>query len=98
MPGKVKKPLEWTSLAGRDLLSIEAHYAEYSQITAGRVLSAIKSSATILEYSPLIGVSGKRPGTRHEVISKYPFIIVYRVKPKTVQILRILHQRRKYFN
>ncbi len=43
------KRLEWSPMAGRDLLVIEAFYAEYSQETADRVMGEIRYNATQLE-------------------------------------------------
>jgi plasmid stabilization system protein ParE len=41
---------------------------------------------------------GKRAGTRECVMRRFPYILVYRVSPERVTILRILHQALRYFN
>jgi plasmid stabilization system protein ParE len=51
-----------------------------------------------LLFTPLIGSEGIRRGTRHKVIGKYPYTVVYRVKRDGIQVVRVLHQRREYFN
>jgi plasmid stabilization system protein ParE len=94
----VSKPLEWSARAQRDLLRIDAFYAQFSLVTAARVTSAIVEAARVLEQRPRIGVPGKRRGTRHRVVADYPYTIVYRVRRNSVQIARVLHQMRRYFN
>ena len=90
--------LEWSTRARRDLLSIDAFYSRFGAAIAHRVTGVIVEAAVILELNPLIGVKGKRQGTRHWLIAEYPYCIVYRAKPTAVQIIRVLHQSRKYFN
>jgi toxin ParE1/3/4 len=91
-----KKRLEWSPKAGRDLLTIEAFYAEHSQTTADRVMAEIRRHALELETFPLIGRRGQVAGTRELVISKYPFLLVYRIVGRSVRIGRVLHQHQKY--
>lgn len=85
-------------MSRRDLIAIDDYYAQFSLQTAENVLKAIFRAANSLERYPLAGTRGKWPGTRHRIIKTYPYTIVYRVKPKSVQVLRVLHQSRKYFN
>ncbi|MGH8701591.1 MAG: type II toxin-antitoxin system RelE/ParE family toxin [Burkholderiales bacterium] len=91
-----KKRLEWAPRAGRDLLAIEDFYADFSQITADRVISEIRRSALRLETYPAIGRPGQVRGTRELVITSYPFILVYRVTGSRVRVGRVLHQHQKY--
>ena len=84
--------------ARRDLLLIDAYYAQFGVRTGMRVVAAILDAAMVLEKHPRIGARGKRPGTRHQLVADYPYIIVYRVRHNAVQIVRVLHQMRRYFN
>ncbi len=90
------RQLEWSPRAGRDLLAIEAFYAEYSQTTADRVVAEIRRSALQLVNFPRIGRRGQVAGTREQVIIKYPFLLVYRIVGRRVRIGRVLHQHQKY--
>jgi toxin ParE1/3/4 len=92
------RPLNWSARSRRDLLLIDAFYAQFGLPTAIRVIAAILNAAMTLEQHPRIGLRGKRPGTRHQVVAEYPYIIVYRVRRNSVQIARVLHQMRRYFN
>ena len=97
-PADPGKPLSWTFRAARDLLFLDGYYAEFGQRTADRVTAAVLAAARYLEEYPRIGVRGRRRGTRHRAVSGYPYTIVYRLRRKDVQILRVLHQSRRYFN
>jgi len=91
-------PLDWSARSRRDLLLIDAFYAQFGSATAARVVSAILEAAIALERQPYMGVRGKRRGTRHRLVGDYPYTIVYRVRRNSVQIVRVLHQMRRYFN
>ena len=41
--------------------------------------------------NPEIGRKGRREGTRELVISRTPFVVVYRIKAKRIVIVRLLH-------
>jgi len=78
------------------LLAIENFYADFSQITADRVIAEIRRSALRLETFPAIGRPGQVRGTRELVISSYPFTLVYRIVGSRVRVGRVLHQHQKY--
>jgi plasmid stabilization system protein ParE len=80
------------------LLFIERYYAEFGQATADRVIGSILAAARLLEMYPHIGTRGKRPRTRHRMVSGYPYTIVYRIRRIEVQVVRVLHQSKRYFN
>ena len=45
---------------------------------------------------PISGRPGRKLGTRELVISKTSFIAVFRVKGKTIEIIRLLHSSQKW--
>lgn len=49
----------------------------------------------LLEH-PQMGRQGRKQGTRELVISRTPFIIVYRTKGKRIELLRLLHGSQKW--
>ncbi|MBI2290283.1 MAG: type II toxin-antitoxin system RelE/ParE family toxin [Betaproteobacteria bacterium] len=98
MPASVARPLSLSPRAIQDIAAIEAYYAQFGLVTADRVIATIKSAAESLRLNPLIGTEGIRKGTRHKVIGRYPYSIVYRVHRERIQVVRVLHQRREYFN
>ncbi|MGH8633290.1 MAG: type II toxin-antitoxin system RelE/ParE family toxin [Burkholderiales bacterium] len=98
MPESATKRLRLSPRAIRDIAAIEAHFAQFSLATADRVLAAIKAAAEAVCRNPLIGPEGVRKGTRHKVVGKCPYTIVYRLSRDSIQVVRVLHQRRQYFN
>ena len=98
MPASAARPLSLSPRAIRDIAAIEAYYAQFGLVTADRVLATIKAAAESVRLNPLIGTEGIRKGTRHKVIGRYPYTMVYRVHRNGIQVVRVLHQRREYFN
>ena len=89
--------LEWSPSAGNDLLAIDAWYAQFGEAAAERVVLSIVAAANGLRQYPFSGPKGIRPGTRHKLVGAYPYTLVYRVSARTVRVVRVLHQRRAYF-
>ncbi len=46
--------------------------------------------ATLVEH-PEMGRAGRKQGTRELVISRTPFIVVYRIRGERIELLRLLH-------
>ncbi|NDU90119.1 MAG: type II toxin-antitoxin system RelE/ParE family toxin [Ferrovum sp.] len=44
----------------------------------------------LVQY-PEMGRAGRKQGTRELVISRTPFIVIYRIKGKRIELLRVLH-------
>ncbi len=51
----------------------------------------IAEQIEILQQHPQMGRPGRKQGTRELVISRTPFIVVYRVKGMRIELLRVLH-------
>jgi toxin ParE1/3/4 len=64
--------------------------------TADQVESRIRDSAAMLATHSFIGRAGRVAGTRELPVSRTPFTLIYRVRRNRVQILRVLHQRRRF--
>ena len=89
--------LVWTPAAIDDLRALRAYIAAHDQGAARRVaLRIIESVETLLPQSPEIGRPGRVPGTRELVITGTPFIVPYRVRDQTIQILRVYHGARRW--
>ena len=93
------RSLEWSAQSRRDLLRLENHYAQFGQITADRVMAAIKRAALSIERFPLSGRAWeKRQGVRLKPLKAYPLTIVYRPRRRDIQVIRVMEQHREYFN
>jgi toxin ParE1/3/4 len=49
-----------------------------------------------LDIYPLMGRLGRVEGTRELVIANTPYILIYRVKLESVEILRVFHTSKRY--
>ena len=90
--------VKWVRLALSDLDKAGEFIARDSPEAASRVLKRIWDAVQMLADHPHAGRAGRVPGTRELVISETPFIIPYRVADDSVQILRVLHAKKKWPN
>jgi toxin ParE1/3/4 len=88
--------IKWVRLALNDLDEAGEFIAQENPKAASRVLKRIWDAVQMLSDHPHVGRSGRVPGTRELVITGTSFIIPYRVVENTVQILRVLHGKRKW--
>jgi toxin ParE1/3/4 len=79
-----------TDPAVEDLERIRDHIGQENPAAASRVAIQIVAACDRLEYLPERGRPGLEPGTR-ELVSCWPYVIVYRLTGTTVEILRIWH-------
>lgn len=63
---------------------------------ADEVEHRLRTVVNHLTMFPDAGRVGRVKGTREVVIPEYPYLIRYRVKGDTVQILRIFHTSRRW--
>jgi addiction module RelE/StbE family toxin len=57
-----------------------------------KILKAVER----LAENPAIGKAGRIPKTRELVIAGTPYIVIYRVKDKRLEILRVFHGARQW--
>jgi toxin ParE1/3/4 len=67
-----------------------AYVAQDNPTAAVRLDEEIDRHTDMLSDYPLMGREGRVKGTRELVIGRTPFIAVYRVKQKRIEILRLL--------
>ena len=61
--------------------------------TALRIIEAVE---TMIPDNPRAGRPGRLPGTRELVISGTPYIVPYRLRSGTIEILRVFHGARRW--
>jgi toxin ParE1/3/4 len=88
--------LRWTDGAVENLRSaddyLEAEDPDAASDVVGRIISAVER----LEQFPHMGRAGRVEGSRELVVTGTPFVVAYRVKGESVQILAVLHGARKW--
>lgn len=86
--------VRWLLRAVLDLECLQAHIAEDDPDVAYQVVESVLVSVLRLEEFPGSGRPGRVPDTRELIVSSY--IVAYRVKEDSVQILRVLHAARQW--
>lgn len=80
----------FTELAIQDLQKIRDYIGKKNPSAASRVAIQIIAACDRLEYLPERGRPGIVTGTR-EIMSCWPYAIVYRIINQNVEILRVWH-------
>jgi toxin ParE1/3/4 len=88
--------VKWLRQALRNLDREAEYIAQDSPKAAGDFVEHIRTSVLILANYPNAGRAGRVPGTRELVIDGYPYLVPYRVKHKTVELLRVFHTSKKW--
>lgn len=82
--------ITFTAAAGADLARIREYIGQKNPAAANRVAVQLLAACDRLEYLPERGRPGLVSGTR-ELSTVWPYVIVYRVTPDAVQVVRIWH-------
>ena len=78
-------------------LDDEAEYiARDNPGAAARIVDRIATSVDRLATHPASGRPGRVPGTRELIVTGTPYIVPYRVRGDTVEILRVFHAARRW--
>ena len=88
--------IKWLRNALRNLEQAHAYIVKDNPEAARQLILRIQSSVGQLAEFPLIGRVGRVEGTRELAISNTSYLVIYRVKEETVEVLRVLHASRKY--
>lgn len=83
--------LRWTSPAANDLYRIAQHIKKDNPSAAAKVSGVLYEGCDTLKKFPYRCREGRIAGTRELVFSNLPYIVVYRIKEESVEILRIYH-------
>lgn len=85
--------IRWTNCAVDDLEAVISFIRKENPRAAKNVIFKIVNSIAMLAEYPSLG---RLEGTRELVIADTPFLVPYRVRTKTVEILRVYHNSRKW--
>jgi toxin ParE1/3/4 len=83
--------VRWSPEAADDLERIVIRVRRDNPQAARRIANTIYHRCADLEQLPNRGRQVRIAGTRELVVAPLPFIVVYRVKPEAVEIVRIYH-------
>ena len=88
--------VRWTRRALRALDGIATYIAQDRPEAARRTVSRVEDAVGQLALHPSRGRAGRVVGTRELVVSGTPFIVPYRVRADSVEILTVLHAARRW--
>ena len=86
--------VHWFRRASNDLEDLYHHIAHDDLDAASDEVDRVLAAAKLLADMPAIGRPGRVHDTRELVVSAY--VVAYRVRNERVEILRVLHQARKW--
>lgn len=81
--------------AVRDLTEIRAYISRDSEDAANAVSLRIKKSLDLITQRPGIGRPSQQARIREHSVPGLPYVVPYRVRGETVEILRIFHTSRE---
>jgi toxin ParE1/3/4 len=88
--------LVWLKRALNDRDAQLDYIAQDNPLAAVAQGDRVEDQVDQLLQHPNMGRPGRKQGTRELVISRTPFIVVYRIKGKRIQLLRLLHGSQKW--
>jgi toxin ParE1/3/4 len=88
--------IRWLRTALKNLDDEAAYIAKDNPRAAGEIVNRILDSVEALAEHTAIGRPGRVPGTRELVVTGTPYLVPYRVKGRTVEILRVFHGSRRW--
>ena len=87
--------IKWLRAALRNLDEEAAYIAADDPKAAQFVVQRVLSAVALLAEQPALGRPGRVADTRELVISKTRYIVPYRVRGQTVEVLRVFHTSRR---
>jgi addiction module RelE/StbE family toxin len=88
--------VKWLKWALRNLEQARNYVFQDNPTAAQELILKIQNAANQLQNYPFMGKNGRVEGTRELIISNSPYILIYRVKEESVEVLRILHTSKRY--
>lgn len=83
--------VKWTRRGLASLDKIAAYIALDNPLAAREFVASIREKSAILVNNPAIGRAGRLVVDTREMVVHENYVMIYRVKADTVQILRIHH-------
>jgi plasmid stabilization system protein ParE len=87
--------IRWLRTALRNLDEEAAYIAANDAAAARLVVRRVLAAVEVLVDQPGLGRPGRVPGTRELVVPKTRYLVPYRVRRDTIEVLRVFHTSRK---
>ena len=79
-----------------DFDQAQTYIAKENPFAAQAMAERIVQASRRLCDSPEIGAPGLEHGTRHWIVGRTPYMLVYRIRDDSIEILRVWHGRRNW--
>ena len=87
--------VRWLRTALRNLEEEATYIAADDPAAARLVVARVLEAVIQLAVQPGLGRPGRVPGTRELVVARTCYVVPYRVKRDTVEVLRVFHTSRR---
>lgn len=87
--------VRWLRTALRNLDDEAAFIAKDDPLAATLVVQRVLDAVAQLSVHPGLGRPGRVPGTRELVVSKTRYLVPYRIRDDTIEVLRVFHSSRR---
>ncbi len=87
--------LRWLRTALRNLDDEATYVSADDPKAARRVVQRVLEAVAVLLEQPSLGRPGRIPGTRELVVVNTRYVVPYRVRGDTIEILRAFHTSRR---
>lgn len=84
--------LEWTTPAADQLEHAQDYYHALNPMAATLMAMRIVEAAQRLCEQPGMGRPGRVSGTREWVVAKTPYLLVYRARDESLEVLHVWHE------
>ena len=86
--------IRWLRKALQNLDEEAAYLSQQSPQVARRFVESVNAAVNRLAEHPAMGRPGRVQGTRELVITDFPYLVPYRVRNQSVEVLRMFHTSR----
>lgn len=87
--------VSWLRTALRNLEAEASFIAKDDAAAARLVVQRVLAAVAMLATKPALGRPGRVPNTRELVVLKTRYIVPYRMRGETIEILRVFHTSRR---
>ena len=88
--------VKWLRRALENLDDEAAYIAKDSPRVAAEFVVHMRDSAAMLADQPNLGRPGRISGTRELIVTRFSYILPYRVRGDIVEVLRVFHTARQW--
>jgi len=88
--------VKWLRRALENLDEEATYLAKDSPRMAAELVRHLRDSVAMLAEHPGMGRPGRIAGTRELVVTRFSYILPYRVRGDVVEVLRVFHTARKW--